>query len=205
VVLRHEGAFRVGLARAVELQAEWEWLWVLDGRVAPRADALLALLEALRRMDGLPEPAVLVSVLRAPDGRLDQSGSLWYRRNQIDPAMLAAARHLLPVRAAAGPLLVHREAVESEQPRADAEVTPATVFEWTARILRFRTGYLVADSEVDALAPGADPLADPVTVTRLLLGGALIRFDRVRLGYELVERIESRLSRGGSAARRSGP
>ena len=202
-VLRQPGSFRTGLDAALETGATW--VWVLDGSVAPRPNALHSLLGALDRVDELPDPAILVGVVRAADGTIEPGRAIWYRRNQIEPAMAAVARRLLPVRATAGPVLVRRGAIEAEPPPPDASLSPSVELEWTARTLRERTGYLVPESESDALGVLEDPLAQPLTAARLMFGGAFARLDRARILYELAERIGTRLTASGSAGPRPLP
>ena len=183
-----------GLRRAVEdaLGTDAEWIWVLDPSTTPRPGALRTLLEGLDRVGELPEPDVLAGVTVTPNGQVDRSRSLWYRRNQIDVAMSSAVRRLLPVRASAGPVLVRRRAAAVDLPSERAPLSAGAVLEWTARMLRSRVGYLVPDSETDALDSARDPMRDPLTAMRLLLGRSLVRFDRLTYGYELAERTFAR-------------
>jgi hypothetical protein len=185
--VRDSGGLRQRLERALATGAGW--IWVLDGSVVPRAGALLGLLEGLDRAVGLEEPHLMTGVVVTPDGLVDEGRGLWYRRDQIDAAMAASAERLLPVRAASGSVLVRRDAVAAELPRERTPASPAAVLEWTARVLRDRTGYLTPDSESEAVAPGYDPASHPLTAARLVLGGALVRLDRIRYGYELAERL----------------
>jgi hypothetical protein len=184
------GPLRGRLERALEAGADW--IWVLDGSTVPRDGALGGLLDALERTSGLEEPSLMTGVVVTPDGLVDEGRVLWYRRNQIDIAMEAAAQRLLPIRAATGSVLVQRDAVRGELPPFGAPGSPATVLEWTARMLRFRTGYLVPESESEAVEPGYDPASSPLTAARLMFAGALGRFDRIRYGFELAERLGGR-------------
>lgn len=192
-----ESRLRAGVERAVATGADW--VWVLDGSATPRPDALAALLAALARTDGLPPPSLLTGVVVGDDGRVAANRSPWYRRFQIDVSLESADRGLAPVRAAVGPALVAREAVEASPPPVRARLTPAAVFEWTARLLRERTGYLVPDSRSEAARATPDFLRDPLTVARLIVGGAVIRPDRVALALELSERAGRRASAGRRA------
>jgi hypothetical protein len=186
-----------GLRPAVEAACGTgaEWLWLLDGLVVPRPGALAALLDGVARADGLEQPSVLAAVVVDRHGGVDPRHPVWYRPNQIDLAMMAASRRLLPVRAAAGSVLVRADAAVAEPPPPRA-LDPHGVLEWTARILRSGTGYLVPESEGEAVAGARDPAADPRTAGRLLLGGAFVRLDRLRYGYELAERAIARSGRG---------
>jgi len=193
-LVRDGGPLRGRLERALASGADW--VWVLDGSVVPREGSLLELLHGLDRVGELQEPHVMTGVVLAPDGLVDEGRVLWYRRNQIDIAMASAEARLLPIRAATGSVLVRRDAVEAELPPERAHLAPAAVLEWTARILRTRTGYLAPESESEAVEPGYDPASDPVTAARLLFGGALQRFDRLRYGFELAERVGGRSAEG---------
>ena len=191
-----DGIVRVagGLRQAVEeaLRTDAAWVWILEGSTAPRPGALGALLDGLERVGDLPEPGVLAGVTVTPQGKVDRSRALWYRRNQIDLAMSSAVRRLLPIRASAGPALVRRAAAASELPSARAPLSAGALLEWTARMLRARVGYLVPESESEPLDDAGNPLRDPRTALRLLLGRSLVRFDRLTYGYELAERTFAR-------------
>jgi hypothetical protein len=189
-IVRNAGGLRWALEQA--LAAGTDWIWVLDGSTLPRPRALGSLLDALDRADGLQEADVLSGVTVTPDGQIDKTRSLWYRRSQIDMAITVAERRLLPVRASAGPALVRRRAAAVDLPSRRTAFSAATVLEWTARILRTGTGYLVPESESESTGHGDDPLSNPITALRLLLGRSFVRFDRLTLGYELAERAFTR-------------
>jgi hypothetical protein len=177
---------RQGVVRALATDAEW--IWVLDGSAAPRPGALDALLASLERVDGLPQPALLTGVVLTRDGRVDPNRTPWYRRFQLDVALTSADRELVPVRGTPGPALVHRWAAALDLPRDAAAIDPRGVLEWTTRVLRHRTGYLVPDSESEAVDTAGDPLLAPATAARLLLGRAIVGTDRVGFVLELCER-----------------
>jgi hypothetical protein len=181
-----DARLRASLERALESDADW--IWVLDGSAVPRPDALQALLAALDRTDGLPAPALLTGVVVAPDGRLDASRFPWYRRFQIHVALDSVQRGLLPVVASVGPALVSRRAVEATLPSSRTGITPSSVLQWTARVLRGSTGYLVPESESEALDGRGDPMLRPGTAARLILSRAVGRSDRVALALEIAER-----------------
>jgi hypothetical protein len=191
-VIRHEEGLVAGLRQALEGAAEW--IWVLDGSAVPRQGALAAFLEALDRVGGLPEPVLLAGVVVGPDGLVDEPRAAWYLRSGIEPAMTAAGRRLLPIRAAGGPVLVHRAALDA-LPRTGL-APPGGVLEWTARLLRARAGYLVPESEHSALAHVRHPLDDPRVAAALLLGGGLSGAERLSVVFDLVE-LRFRRSAGG--------
>jgi hypothetical protein len=181
-----DGQLRRGLERALE--SDPDWVWVLDGSSIPRPGALAALLGGLDRVGELAAPVLLAGVVVTPDGRVDPNRPPWYRRFHLELAMTSVDRGLLPVRASAGPVLVRRQAIEAQPPRAAAAVAPGAVLEWTAALLRDATGYLVADSESVAAEASRDPMRDPATALRLLLGRTLAWRDRLGLLLELTER-----------------
>src|SRR3989442_287572 len=67
------GGLRSLVGRALTTGADW--LCLLDGSSVPRLDALLVLREALPRLDGLPDPAVLGGVVLTAEGRVDETRS----------------------------------------------------------------------------------------------------------------------------------
>ena len=158
---------RQGVARALASGADW--IWVLDGSAIPRPGALEALLAGL--------------------GRVDPNRPPWYRRFQIDVALASAESALVPVRGGTAPVLVRSDAAAADPPRRGAPIAPGTVLQWSARLLRSRTGYLVPESESDALATRRDPMLEPATAARLLAGRALVKLDRVGVVLELCERV----------------
>src|SRR4051812_15071334 len=178
---------RPGVERALDGGAEW--IWVLDGETQPRPGALDALMAGLERLDGaLPAPSLLTGVV-IDEGRVDPDRTPWYRRFQIDVALRAADVGLVPVRGTPGPVLVHRRAAEATLPRESAPIAPRGILEWTTTLLRWRTGYLVPESESAALDTRGDPLLAPTTALRLLFGRSVVGPERVALFLELCERV----------------
>ena len=175
-----------GLNRALATGADW--VWILDGSATPRPGAIDILRAGLERVAELPPPSLLTGVVVGPDGRIADGRTPWYRRFQIHISLDSAERGLLPVRAAVGPTLVHRDAVAAVSPPPRAALAPGPVFEWTARLLRDRVGYLVSGCESEAAAPGRDPLRSPLVAARLILGRAVGRPDRVAVALEISER-----------------
>lgn len=191
--IRHSGALGRMLRSAHATQAEW--IWLLDESAAPRPDALLALLQALARLDGLPEPAVLAGVVLTPGGEVDIDLAAWYRGAPTEIAMAAVDRRLLPIRAAPAPVLVHRRAVESEPGPRGSLVRPAAVLEWTARVLRSGHGYCVPESVSVSTGSGRGRVGGPLGAAALLMGGAFRGAERLRVGLDLLERAGTGLSR----------
>ena len=191
-----DDVLRSGVERA--LRTRCEWLWVLEGESVPRPGALQGLLDGHARADGLPEPVLFTGMILTPDGAANPRRTAWYRRFHLHVALDSVDHRLVPVRGSGGPVLVERAAAAADLPRAGAPVSPGSVLEWTARLLRFRNGYLVPESESVAAASDRDPLLDPVTALRLMFGPALLRLDRLALVLELFERAGAH---GASAGR----
>jgi hypothetical protein len=197
-IIRTAGPLDAGLRHARESGAEW--VWVLDGSAAPQPEALLALLQALDRVERLPEPQLLAGVVLEEDGSLDPTRAAWYRRGPREQTMAAGERRLLPIRAAAGPVLVRSDVVDALAPPRRALAPPGGVLEWTARLLRARVGYWVPDSESLALASGRNQARSPRTAAALLLGGAFAGRERVRVGLELLGGVAGPLRARASEA-----
>lgn len=181
-----DGPLGDGLRRV--LDGDPDWVWVLDGSVEPRSGALERLLAATCRVGDLPAAALICGVVLEPGGGVHPGRAPWFRRTPTELAMAAAERRLLPIRASAGPVLVHRSALEAAWPRAGAPFAPATVLEWTARMLRGRTGYMAPDSEYVLRGPAADPALGLRTAASLVAGTAFSGTDRVRVAFDLAER-----------------
>ena len=182
----------LGSALGRGLASGREWILLSDRSLEPRPTALDELIGGLRRADGLPAPDLLAGVVVDAAGAVDDALAAWYRRAPTELAMAAAERRLLPIRAAAGPVMVRRAAAESKPPRPRAAFAPGAVLEWTARLLRDAPGYLVPGSEYVAVAAARDPALDPFTAVRLVAGSAFAGTDRLRIGAELFERARRR-------------
>lgn len=190
-VVEHGGLIREGLRKTAERSPDW--IWVLDGNSIPRAGALDALLDAATRVDRLPDALALASVVVDRNGRADRGHAAWYRRDATETAMRAAELRLLPIRAAAGPIMFDRRAAEAiTPPRRSLQATGA-VLEWSACVLRSRVGYLVPDSECELVGAGSDPLRNPIVAARLVGGRAFIGIDRVRVVFDAIERVGERV------------
>jgi hypothetical protein len=169
---------------------EPDWILVCDPAFAPRPGAVEALSGALERIDGLPAPALLAAVVVGGDGEVDAALAAWYRRAPTELAMAAAERRLLPIRAAAGPVLVRRTVAAAQPPPAG--LAPGAVLEWTARLLREAPGYLVPESRFGVSGRARDPALAPVTAAKLVAGRAFAGTDRLRVAAELLERARRR-------------
>lgn len=183
-----DGVLATGLARALE--AGTDWLWLLEPSTVPRAEALEALVAAL---DRAPErPALMASAVHDARGGIDRARAPIYRRTPTQLAMAAAAARLLPIRAATGPVLVHRSALLAVgAPRARLAGPPA-LLHLTGRLLGDRVGFLVPRSISAAAAGTRRPTRGFETAATLLLGDAFTGADRLRVGLELFSRARSR-------------
>jgi hypothetical protein len=114
-----------------------DWLWVVDARVRPAADALAGLLEAAESLDGLPAPVLLASHVTSSDPLAEPLPAL-----DKELEVEAAARGLVPVRAlATASFLVRPGALGALE-----LVSAGRFFALTAELLRDSPGYLVPGS-----------------------------------------------------------
>lgn len=169
-----------------------EWIWVLDSTVVPRADGLAALLGALGDLPPGPPPVLLASVILSPEGAVAGENAARFRRVPVEPAMACAEHHLLPLRAATGSVLVHAGAARAGAPPRAWLSGAGALFEWTARLLRDQTGYLVAESECVSSVPVGNPLHCPRTAAAVVAGGGFSRVERLRLGLGLLRDLRPR-------------
>ncbi len=141
------GGFAAGVTRA--LSDGPDWVWMLDDDTIPEPGALEALLDAPARVDGLPAPALLCSRVKWTDGAPHPMNEPWPRWTDEATALGAIERGLLAIRAATYvSILVSGAALqESGPPRAPYFIWGDDV-EFTARVLKERTGYYVPESVV---------------------------------------------------------
>jgi GT2 family glycosyltransferase len=156
------GGFHDGMAWACA--REYDWLWLLDDDTIPRDDALGALLEGAMRAPK-PMPMVLTSQVRWKDERLHPMNApvarLRWRRELAE----GAAHRLLLIRYTTFvSALVRRDAVDRFGLPLEHFFIWSDDVEYTARVLRTTTGYLVPDSIVyhwtDRPHGAADPASD---------------------------------------------
>lgn len=135
-----------------------DWLWLLEGDVAPEPEALARLVAPLEDLGDLPMPIVLAGKVLGPDGRLHPDSAPWIPLLDRLGVIAAARRRLVALRLARwGSLLVHRSAVARHGlPRADF-ADSADDLEWTGRMLRDDVGYLVPHSVAVRAAPTHPP------------------------------------------------
>lgn len=194
-VVYSPGPLAVGLREV--LATGTDWIWVLDGTAVPRPRSLGALVSAIGRSHGLQPPALLASVISTPAGKIAEPRAALFRRAPVEPAMVAAERRMLPVRAVTGPILIHRDAVVGERPPRPRLPATGALLEWTIRILRTRAGYLVPESESVDHHGHRNALLDPLTAAAVLLGREFSRGERLRVPLDL---LEASWPRGGRPA-----
>ena len=201
-------ALRAALADGVQ------WLWLLDGSVAPEPDALARLLEALEPLDtpgGPVPPVLLASTVVTAAGRLHPGSVPVPEVARGDLVVAAYDRRLVALRLARrGSLLVHRRAFE-DPPTLAAGSPLDDDLAWSARLLRHELGLLVPASRVVRSA-GGGPARGPGPGLRLLTGDALAPRERPWFAFRLAEEgaaaVRGRLVRGAGGgpggARRAG-
>ncbi len=143
------GGFRAGMEDAY--RSGYEWLWLMDDDTIPEPGTLGSLLEALDRLEGLPTPDILASRVLWTDGRLHPKNypAPRFEESRNDLFVEAVGRGLLAIRLASFvSILVHRDAISR------CGLPEARYFMWgddgeyTARLLRTGTGYIVPASVV---------------------------------------------------------
>lgn len=155
------GGFAAGLAAA---HAEgFDWIWLMDDDTWPEPTALEALLAGADRAPGPEAPLLLASVVRWKDGRLHPMNEPWFAWRRRGELVAAVDHGLLHLRHATFvSLLVARRAVDLHGGPLAHYFVSTEDFEWSGRILRHGTGYLVPESvvlhhTVEAHTPGMGP------------------------------------------------
>jgi len=195
-------AFAEALNRP-ESEPEPTWFWLLDGAAIPEPDALERLLAPLGQLGPLPPPVLLAGKVIGAAGDLDPERAPWPRLLQKEVSLDACERHLVSVRAARhGSLLVHRRALERHGPPRADYVDDGEDLEWTARMLRTETGYLVPASR--ALRLDTTPTAHESSVRRrrdlrnrvnMLRGSAWDGEEKLWFGFLLAQDVVGDLRR----------
>jgi hypothetical protein len=116
-------------------------LWLLDAGVLPEPDALERLLEAAESAS--QPPALLVSKILAPDGKLDEGSLPVPEVHRTDRVLAALEQHAVALRVARrGSMLLRAD----EGARFATGLVSDRDLEWTARLLRDKRGLLVPSS-----------------------------------------------------------
>ena len=132
------GGFHAGLERA--LASGCDRFWLLDDDTIPSPTALEELVNG-------PDAALLCSHVTWTDGRLHPMNQPWPRWTRPTTAVDAVEQGLLEVRAATYvSILVAREAVEQHGTPKPPYFIWGDDIEFTARLLRDKTGYYVPSS-----------------------------------------------------------
>lgn len=148
------GGFHEGMRAGLE--SGEDWLWIMDDDTIPTSDALEQLLGALERIDGLPDPILLASKVVWTDGTLHPKNLPWARLDEqgLETFVAAADRRLVPIRTASFvSVLVRRSAVQAHGLPHRHYFIWGDDGEWTARVLKDATGYLVPASVVHHKTP----------------------------------------------------
>jgi rhamnopyranosyl-N-acetylglucosaminyl-diphospho-decaprenol beta-1,3/1,4-galactofuranosyltransferase len=141
------GGFHEGMNRAYLGGAEW--LWLMDDDTISRPDTLAELLAAAERADEL-HPLLLASKALWTDGRLHPMNVPGLDRERLARIVGGAQHGLMPVTCATFvSLLVRREAIERYGLPAKHFFIWSDDIEYTNRVLREDTGFLVPTSVVE--------------------------------------------------------
>jgi GT2 family glycosyltransferase len=138
------GGFHEGLRRSHE--DGFDATWLMDDDTIPTTDCLQALLAAI---DVAPDgpPALLSSKVVWSDGRLHPMNHPGFERTETAEVINAAEHRLIPLRTATFvSLLVSRRAVDTYGLPLRRFFLWSDDIEYTARILRHESGYLVPAS-----------------------------------------------------------
>ncbi|MDQ3643982.1 MAG: glycosyltransferase [Actinomycetota bacterium] len=148
------GGFHEGISAGMHRGGDW--LWLMDDDTIPAPDALEQLLRPLDDLDGLPEPSLLASKVVWTDGTLHPKNLPWARLDEssIETFVSAADRRLVLLRVASWvSILVSRRAVEEHGLPLKHYFIWGEDGEWTARLLKHATGYMVPASVVHHKTP----------------------------------------------------
>lgn len=208
-VNRHcAGGFHAGLEAAHEAGAEW--IWLLDDDAVARPGALGALMAAVGDLGGMPAPLLLAGRVVWDDGRLHPMNAPGFRRDGVEHAIEASEHGLIPVRSATFvSLCVNRAAIDRFGLPNAGYVIYGDDTEWTARILRRASGYLVPASIVHhrtespatavASAPGRFYYHVRNTVY-MVRGTAWTRVEKLSLAWSLLASSGAHLRRNSYAS-----
>jgi rhamnopyranosyl-N-acetylglucosaminyl-diphospho-decaprenol beta-1,3/1,4-galactofuranosyltransferase len=141
------GGFHEGMKRAFLAGAEW--LWLMDDDTVPRRDSLAELLTAAERAAHL-RPQLLASKAVWVDGGLHPLNLPGVERKRFGRIVGGAEQRLLPITSATfASLLVRRTAVDRHGLPAKHFFIWSDDIDYTSRVLRDDTGFLVPTSVVE--------------------------------------------------------
>lgn len=152
------GGYAHGLRAA--LARGFDWVWMLDDDAFAERSCLEALLAGIERAPRRPD--LVTSAVRWRDSRLHPMNRPWLRVNQRVEFAEAAAAGLALIRAATSvSTMVSRDALLRHGFPPEHFVVWIDDIEWTGRILRNGTGYLVPESTtLHATAEPRDTVSD---------------------------------------------
>jgi rhamnopyranosyl-N-acetylglucosaminyl-diphospho-decaprenol beta-1,3/1,4-galactofuranosyltransferase len=137
------GGFHEGMKAAAA--RGYDWLWVMDDDTIPNPDALEILLDARTNVDG--DPYLLASKVLWTDGSLHPMNWPGLGTEDFDAFVGGIERSVLRIRSNTFPsLLVKREAVEKYGPPRKGFFIWADDIDFTQRILRRESGYMIPQS-----------------------------------------------------------
>jgi rhamnopyranosyl-N-acetylglucosaminyl-diphospho-decaprenol beta-1,3/1,4-galactofuranosyltransferase len=137
------GGFHEGMKAAAA--RGFDWLWVMDDDTIPNRDALEVLLDARASVDG--DPYLLASKVLWTDGNLHPMNWPGLGTADFDAFVGGVERSVLRLRSNTFPsLLVKREAIEKYGPPRKGFFIWADDIDFTQRILRYESGYMIPRS-----------------------------------------------------------
>lgn len=179
--------------------ADADWVWLLDDDIAPRPDALEALLTAAVAWPK-PDLCLLASQIVGPDGSLLEAEAPVPR--VLDPDLAAEAfehRACLLRIVGNGSLLVRAEVLRDAPPPD----TPGAELAWSARLLAESTGLLVPQS-VAVRRQAAGHRRDSGLIAawiRLLSSDALPTREKLWIAFIYAERAVALIRRSARGRR----
>jgi len=141
------GGFHTGMKLAYD--QGYEWIWVMDDDTIPTSSALEALLTVAESPRGLTQPVLLASKVLWTDNSLHLMNRPRFFVDRVEQFLEAAAKGLLLLRSSSFvSLMIHRDAIQKYGLPLKHYFIWNDDAEFTARILRFETGYLIPESIV---------------------------------------------------------
>jgi GT2 family glycosyltransferase len=141
------GGFYTGMKTAYE--AGYDWLWLMDDDVVCAPTALEKILDITHSPKNLQQPTILTSKVLWKDGQIHGMNRPRFYTDRYGEFVQSASQGLLLLRSASFvSCAVHRQAVDKYGFPHPYYFIWNDDSEYTARILKTETGYLVPDSEV---------------------------------------------------------
>jgi rhamnopyranosyl-N-acetylglucosaminyl-diphospho-decaprenol beta-1,3/1,4-galactofuranosyltransferase len=141
------GGLDYGIKQAYDL--DYDWLWIMDDDTIPTSAALEKLLDVISNSRNLPSPILLASKVLWIDNSLHKMNQPRFFVDRVAEFLQAATKGLILIRSSSFvSLLIHRSAVEKYGLPQKHYFLWNDDSEYTARILKQETGYLVPESIV---------------------------------------------------------